>query len=512
MARRRNGIDHHLRPARAAGGTQGTSVALIAAALLTSPAIGDVTLHLPDEKHVQPYTGRVYLVASQQWREPRHSNWWFNPSPLFHVDVEHWSADTPLVLGADTKGHPIETLGELPKGNWTLQAVIRTSDRSSAPLTGPGTRYSTPVQIKVDGVPEAELSLDQLETKPSQSRVAEGLQSIAIGSAVLSAHKGRKFEIRVAVLMPDELPETPLPTLYVIGGFPGSLDSAAMVQWLFGRQDLAKQMAIVYLEAEHRGGHSAFVDSAAGGPWGEALVRETIPALEAHFPLDARRDARFLTGHSSGGWTALWLALEHPEIFGGVISTAPDPVDFSHFQTVDIYAPDANIYRSTDGSRAPLARGAGQVSMWSDDFIAMESALGDGGQMRSFEWTFSPRGDDGQPVPLWNRDTGDIDPVVAEHWRRFDIVDRIAREWDTLEPILRDRVRVIMGTNDSFYLDAAARSMDTLLTNRGLPDVVELIPGDHSSILTRSLAKRIMQRALALAKVEQPTPPSPPQP
>ena len=480
--------------------------------LWASPALGDVTLHLPDVKGSEPYTGRVYLIASQKWREPRHSSWWFNPSPLFHVDVKDWTSGTPLVLGADTPGHPVDTLGELPAGKWSLQAVIRTSDRSANPLTGPGTRFTSPMPVDVNGVAEADLTLDQVEPGRKDPHGEAGLEVLQIPSPLLSAHKGRTFFTRVAVLMPDELPETPIPTLYVIGGFPGSLNSAAMVRWLFGRQDLAQQMAIVYLEAEHRGGHCAFVDSPAGGPWGKALVTETIPWLEAHLPLDARRDARFLTGHSSGGWASLWLALEYPEYFGGVISTAPDPVDFSHFQTVDIYAPNANIYRSTDGSRAPIARSGDQVQAWSDEFIAMETALGDGGQMRSFEWTFSPRGDDGHPVELWNRETGDIDPAVAAHWRRFDIVDRIGRSWDTLQPVLRDRVTVVMGNNDSFFLNAAAAKMDAVLTEKGLPDVVEMVPGNHSSILTEVLAKRIMQRALELSKGDQPTPPSPSQP
>jgi S-formylglutathione hydrolase FrmB len=141
----------------------------------------------------------------------------------------------------------------------------------------------------------------------------------------------------------------------------------------------------------------------------------------------------------------------------------------------------------------------------------MERVMGEGGQMRSFEWTFSPRGDDGLPVALWDRTTGDIDPAVAEHWRRYDIADRIRREWDVLEPVLRDRVLIIMGESDTFYLDAAARSLDAELTARGLPNVVELIPGDHSSILTPAVAKRTLARLVEQMKNatqgDQPTQP-----
>jgi S-formylglutathione hydrolase FrmB len=304
---------------------------------------------------------------------------------------------------------------------------------------------------------------------------------------------------------------TALPTLYVIGGFPGALGSAGLVPWLYGPQADADQIAIVYLEAEYHGGHSVFADSPAGGPWGTALVTELLPALEAAFPLRSDRDGRFLTGHSSGGWASLWLALEHPKIFGGTVSTSPDPVDFTRFQTVDIYAPGANIYTSMDGTDAPVARRNDRAMATARNFIAMERVMGEGGQMRSFEWTFSPRGDDGLPVALWDQTTGDIDPAVAEHWRRYDIADRIRREWDVLEPVLRDRVLIIMGESDTFYLDAAARSLDAELTARGLPNVVELIPGDHSSILTPAVAKRTLARLVEQMKNatqgDQPTQP-----
>jgi S-formylglutathione hydrolase FrmB len=440
-------------------------------------------------------------VASQSPGEPRHGDWWFNPNPLFYVDVENWLPGASIVLTADTPGHPVKRLGDLPAGDWSMQAIVRTSERSANPLTGDGTVISTPQTVSVTGMPTASIALNTVAAPKPVMPAGMGLELFATPSPLLSEHFQSPFQLRAIVRMPKEATDLrTVPTLYVIGGFPGALESSIMIPWLFGSQPEAEQLAIVYLEAQYRGGHSAFVDSPSGGPWGTALVTELIPALEEALPLQPRRDARFLTGHSSGGWSSLWLALEYPDVFGGTLSTAPDPVDFTRFQTVDIYAPDANLFRTHDGARAPLARSGNEVMAWADNFIAMETALGDGGQMRSFEWTFSPRGDDGRPVSLCDRTTGVIDPAVAAHWRQFDIAHRITQQWDTLEPVLRDRVHIVMGTQDTFYLDAAARSLDAMLTQRGLPHVVELVPGDHSSILTRAMAKRIMQQALSRAQ------------
>ncbi len=453
------------------------------------------------------------MLAAQGRREPRHGNWWFAPNPIFHVDVTDWAPGTPLVLDADTPGHPVARLGDLPDGDWSLQGVIRTSPRAASALTGPGTVHSRPVRVKVQGTPQATMTLDKVEPQRPLVQADSGMTIFQSPSPLLSTHFGLPFNLRAAVRLPKgHDPATRLPTLYVIGGFPGSLKSAPMLSWMFGPEADAHGVAMVYLEAEYFGGHSAFVNGEASGPWADALVTEFIPALEAALPLRTDRDGRFLTGHSSGGWATLWLALDQPNTFGGTLSTAPDPVSFNRFQTVDIHAPDANIYTRHDGGDAPIARMPDGVIL-ARDFIRTETAFGEGGQMRSFEWTFSPRGEDGLPLPLWNRDTGKIDPAVANAWRHYDINDRVQREWNTLEPILRDRVLVIMGNADTFHLEGAAEQLDATLTARGLSDVVELVPGDHSSVLNPATVKRVFKRMMQVARPgAPPTPPAPSQP
>ena len=90
-------------------------------------------------------------------------------------------------------------------------------------------------------------------------------------------------------------------------------------------------------------GHHVFADSANNGPVGQALVEEFLPELDRQYRTVGKPAARFLTGHSSGGWSSLWLQVTYPEVFGGVWSTAPDPVDFRDYQQVNLYQPDQNI-------------------------------------------------------------------------------------------------------------------------------------------------------------------------
>ena len=96
-----------------------------------------------------------------------------------------------------------------------------------------------------------------------------------------------------------------------------------------------------------------FADSVNNGPWGLALVTEVIPALEARYRMDARPSGRFLTGHSSGGWFALWAIVRYPALFGGSWPTSPDPVDFRNFLGVDLGSRNVDssafLHRSGDG-------------------------------------------------------------------------------------------------------------------------------------------------------------------
>jgi len=91
-------------------------------------------------------------------------------------------------------------------------------------------------------------------------------------------------------------------------------------------------------------GHSVYANSENNGPWGNALVNEFIPVLGEKYRCNS---ARLLTGHSSGGWSVLWLQTQFPKEFMACWSSSPDPVDFSSFINVKLYE-DKNIYYDND--------------------------------------------------------------------------------------------------------------------------------------------------------------------
>ena len=101
-----------------------------------------------------------------------------------------------------------------------------------------------------------------------------------------------------------------------------------------------------------------------------------------------------------------------------------------------------------------------------------------GGQQASFDWVFSPKGSDGRPLRLFDRVTGAVDPAVAAYWRdHYDIAHLVAANWKALKPDLDGKIRVTVGTADTFYLDGAAHRLQAVLDGLGAKSRFQFLPG-----------------------------------
>lgn len=445
----------------------------------------------------EPFTGRVYVMLSKQSSKelPQGPNW-IQPEPFFAVDVKDWKPEDNIVIDATALGFPMP-LAKLPRGPYFIQAVMDfdRGERSFSAAQGNG--YSKPIQLQLDPANSGAISLtiDQIY-QPMRPGELDGVKLVAIKSRLLSEFHGRPVRLKAGIVLPKSFTANPqkcYPVIYEIPGFGGGIG-------IWSRYDLMRkaleaagvEVLFVALDANCRWGHHVFADSKNNGPCGQALIEEMIPHIEKEFRAIGRPEARFLTGHSSGGWSSLWLQTRYPEFFGGVWATSPDPVDFRDFQRVNIYQEGANIFTDEAGGRRPLARFQGRVAFYYKPFSDMEVVMGHGGQLQSFEAVFGPRGPDGKPKPLWDRSTGKIDPQVARTWEDYDIRLRLERNWQTLAPQLAGKLHVYMGADDNFYLDGATRLLKESLAKLGSDAQVEIFAGkDHGTLLDAAMQRRI---------------------
>ena len=323
-------------------------------------------------------------------------------------------------------------------------------------------------------------------------------------SKAMTAFRAAPTSIRGWIALPPGYDGTKrFPTVYSDSGYGGSLLSikgAAANMMADMASGKAPPMIWVYLDHSGATGTHEFADSANNGPWGTALTSELIPWLERTYRMDATPRGRFLTGHSSGGWSTLWLQVRYPKIFGGSWPTSPDPSDFHDFTGVDLYAPNANFYTRPDGQPNPLVRAGGKVVGTMAQFARSEAVMGPyGGQMASFEWVFSPRGADGRPLPVFDRYTGKVDPAVAAYWiAHYDIAHILQRDWKTLKPDLDGKIHLTVGTADTFYLDGPAHRLEAVMKALGAKTDFRYLPGKtHFDLYARDGDNMAMLKDIA---------------
>lgn len=445
--------------------------------------------------HERAYTGRVYVMLFKG----EHTNlqkWpnWFRVEPCFVKDVKEWKPGTPVLLDHTAIGYP-SSLDRLESGTWTIQAVIDLNPNHINFSTAPGNLWGSK-RLHLNPVRSGtiELVLNRVYNPPP-FRETDRVKLLEIESKLLSSFHKRSTHLRAGIVLPESYATSPdrrYPVVYEIPGFSGTHHMAHQLHERGVSQRNGVDVIHIVLDPSCHHGHHVFADSANNGPVGQALIEELIPTIDRRYRTVARSAARLVTGHSSGGWSSLWLQITYPDIFGGCWSTAPDPVDFRDFQRINLYRPGENMFVDREGQKRPIARRGNDPILWYRPFSDMEEIMGHGGQLAAFEAVFGDRGPDGKPRRLWDRKTGTIDLAVARSWEKYDIRLILERNWKSLEPKLTGKLHVYMGDLDTFYLEGATVLLRDSLRKLNSDARIELFPGkNHSTLLEKTLRDRI---------------------
>ncbi len=468
-----------------------------------------------------PMDGRlvVYLIRSgsglRRSATPASGPFFSNPQPMYGVDVRGLDAGVLVTVGDEATSFPVPP-SELPPGRYRAQAVLDRVRADSKWSREPGNLSSDPAAFEIPEAGEpvrVELVLANVVERDPGAPFArmDRVQRVVVRSALLSEFHGREMTLAAGVVLPEgHDPARRWPAIYEVPGFGGTVLDALRARRMSGRRGgaddvLDRHVVRIVLDPESGNGHHLFANSANNGPVGDALVTELLPVLEERFGLVPEASARLLRGHSSGGWSVVWLTLAYPVTFGGAWSTAPDPVDFRAFQRTDIYEAD-NMYVAGARAIASYVTG-GRVRMTVRDENRMEEVLGEHNtsaqQWDSWFAVFGPRDDRGHPAALFDPITGAIDHQIAERYRAYDIGALLRAEPQRIGALLRQRVRLVCGSDDDFALHRAVERLRHDLEGMAdLPDgpgFVTMVPGaGHGSVLA-SEAVRDFPRQMLVA-------------
>jgi enterochelin esterase-like enzyme len=403
--------------------------------------------------------------------------------------------------GEDVIGFPLESFANIPPGDYSVQAflnVYTTFTRADGSVVklhmpcgdghfqfdSPGNLYSDVQQVSIETDTTIELTLNTLIPTPEGESCQQGngiesehLKFLKIKSEVLSEFWGQDMYIAADVLLPegyDENPEVRYPVIYLQGhygdsfGFSEDLDNDFSQWWV--SDDAPRVMIISFRHETPYYDDSYGVDSANVGPYGTAITEELMPALDTQFRTVGERWGRTLTGCSTGGWIALAHMVFYPDLYAGVFSIAPDPIDFNYFELVNIYEDTNAFFRSSNSGWVKAPRPStrevdGETVTTMAQENRWELALGLRGRSGLGNWdiwqaVYGPQGEDGYPAPIWDKVTGKINPEIAEAWKKYDLREVVVNNWATLAEKLAGRIHIYAADDDDYFLENAVQSFE----------------------------------------------------
>jgi hypothetical protein len=440
-------------------------------------------------------SGRLFVLMTSAPKEMRTIQVGFIPGSTWiaAMEVEHFAPGATIEFDPDLKSYP-KPFSQARPGSYQVMALLDPNHTYAYHGEDEGDLTSAVVKVEnLDPADARPIELRLTRSNPADFHPAdtENVKLIEFQSPMLAKFWGRAITMRAGVVLPlgygKGLKKT-YAGVYHVHGFGGDHTAA----WRQGPQlirDMEEgktaEMIHVFLNGSFPTGHHEFADSVNNGPWGKALTEEFIPHLEKQFRLINKTYARFLTGHSSGGWSTLWLQVTYPDFFGGTWSTAPDPVDLRSFTGIDATPGSTdNAYREREGSPKQLVRMGGKFIVNIEEFARQEDVMGEyGGQFASFEWVWSPRGQDGRPMKMFNRESGELNQETLKYWQNYDIRLILEKNWPRLAPKLKGKINVICGDTDTFRLDEAVKILCGFFKEKRSDAVCELVPGrDHMNL------------------------------
>ncbi len=501
--------------------------------ILAAPTGNEVefSLSFTKSQSAKALDGRLLLLLSNNdEKEPRFQIVDGAETQLaFGIDVENLQPGKKATFDGKVAGYPLRSLADVPPGEYWVQGLLHiyeTFQRADGHVVrlpmdrgegqqwnkAPGNLYSLSQKITITtGIKNKfNIVLDQKIPPIEPPQDTRYIKHIKMKSQLLSEFWGRPMEIGACILLPqgfDEHPEARYPLIinhghfpYTFGGFrtdppDPDLEPDYSVRFdVHGYNRIQQEYAFqfyqewsgpdfprfVIIEIQHANPYyddSYAVNSQNLGPYGDAITYELIPYIEKKFHCLGKPWSRFLYGGSTGGWEALAAQVFYPDEYNGCFAACPDPIDFRAYTVVNIYE-HKNAY-FVDSAFKKTARPGfrnylGEVKATLQEMNQRELVLGSksrsGRQWDIWEAVYSPVGKDGYPQRIWDKVTGEIDHKVAEFWREnYDIGYILQRDWKTLGPKLKGKLRIYCGDMDNYYLNNAVYLMEDFLKNTKNP-------------------------------------------
>jgi len=430
---------------------------------------------LPDSAGA-PVTGRIFLVVTRLVAgEPRLVRFGADSS-YFGIDVRQWPAGGQAQFDAGAAGYPLRHLGDLPPGDYRIQAVLniytefhradghviwahRDQWEGQKWAISPGNRVSEPQPWHWDGrTPAPALALTRVIPPIVVPPDTRWVKRIKIESPRLSRFWGQPMYLGATILLPkgyDEHPGVRYPVIYLQGhfnlgapfGFTTEPDLPGAKSWARLKEEWAAGHLNMPEPPPNNPSNGALANVESGYEFSQSWRSDGFPrmiAVSFQHPTPYFDDSYAINSANAGPYgDAIMEELipaveEHFRVIrqsyarvlaggstGGFGSLALQVYHPVFFGGAWCFAPDP----------VDLRRYYGAVDLYADDnaftgytgrFVYPVRNGGPGNRLTSQEtavlgaedgglaWSnLGPVGADGYPRPFWNLTTGRIDREVV---------------------------------------------------------------------------------------------------
>lgn len=272
------------------------------------------------------------------------------------------------------------------------------------------------------------------------------------------------------------------PVVFMLSGYTGS--GLSFLNWTPWEDNLKDRMdrllaegacdpmILVMPDGFTRYGGSQYINSTATGRYQDYLL-ELVAWLDSHYRTIPDRGHRAIAGHSSGGFGALTMAMDHPEVFSLVADHSGDK-GFSKCYAKDLLALPDHLSRVDP---AAVLANPSRIRPKDDDFFAVI-------EMAAMSSCYSPNaaaalGFD-WPVDTY---TGEVLPKVWSRWLLHDPLERAAEATEALRSL-----RLLFldcGNKDEYSIHLGCRLISRRLKELGIPHHYEEIDAGHTNLKYR---------------------------
>jgi S-formylglutathione hydrolase FrmB len=275
------------------------------------------------------------------------------------------------------------------------------------------------------------------------------------------------------------------PVIYGLTGFTGS--GLSMLNFAAWQPNLPQRIERLMADSKlppaiyvlpdcfTRYGGSQYRNSTAIGRYEDYIIDEIVPHLDRTYRTISGPEGRGVFGKSSGGYGAIMLGMQHPDVFGAVACHSGD-------MAFDL------VYRPDFPKFVNAVQKAGGVEQWWIEFerkVKKEGRDYEAINILAMAAAYSPN-PIAQPLPIdfpFDLDTCELKPDVWARWLEFDPVQLADRYADNLKQL---RLLFIdCGSRDEFNLHFGARTLVKTLKALGVPHEYEEFDDGHLNVSYR---------------------------